>query len=191
MKNVEILTLKKDGITDFAEERNNLLSKTTKDWVMFVDTDEIITPDLSREIENLDFKKNGYYIKRKNLFLGKVSGEDKVLRLGKKNAGKWERSVHETWEIKGSVGTLKNYLIHDTAKTLREAISKTDFYSTLHAKENLKEGKRSSILKIIFYPKIRFISSLLSGYGFAFAMLHSFHSFLSWSKLYQWQKYSH
>lgn len=184
---VEVITLKKDNIDDFAKERNELLSKAKKDWVFFIDSDEIATPELEKEIDNLDFKMDGYFIKRKNLILGKVVGEDKVLRLAKKNAGKWERLVHEQWKIDGKVGTLKNYLIHNTANSLSDAISKINFYSTLHAKQNKKDGKKSNLFKIVFFPVAKFFESLFTGKGFAFAMLHSFHSFLSWGKLYTWQ----
>jgi hypothetical protein len=117
--------------------------------------------------------------------LGKIIGEDKVLRLAKRNSGRWERKVHETWQIKGKVGILKNYIIHNTADSLHDYIGKINNYSSIHAKGNLSEGKRSSLFKIIFYPKIKFIQNLFEGRGFVFSMLQSFHSFLGWAK--QWE----
>ena len=173
---------------DFASQRNFGLSKAKGDWVFFLDADETVTPRLRREIiksTNLKiFKYSGYWIRRKNLFLGKVVGEDKVLRLAKKDAGRWERIVHEEWKVKGRVGTLKGYLVHDTAVSLREAISKTNYYSSLHATANIEEGKRSSLFRIIFFPAGKLLENLAYGKGFTFALLHSLHSFLAWSK--QW-----
>jgi len=186
LNNFEIITLRKPGITDFAAERNLLLKKAKGDWVLFLDTDETISKALLSEIKNLDPEDcDGFYIKRKIIFLGKEIGEDKVLRLARRNAGRWVRSVHETWSIKGKTGTLKNYIIHNTAKNLHSYIEKMNYYSGLHAKENLNEGKRSDLFKIIFYPKIKFIQNIFAGRGFVFSMLQSLHSFLSWTK--QWE----
>lgn len=185
----EIITLKKNNITDFAEARNKLLIKAKSNWVLFLDTDEKLSKNLAKEISNLNPSGcNGFFIKRKILFLGKHIGEDKVLRLGEKDAGKWRRKVHETWEIKGKVGALNNYIIHNTACNLHQYLEKINKYSSIHASENLKEGKRSDLFKIIFYPKMKFLQNLLAGRGFVFSMLQSFHSFLGWSKLWFLQK---
>jgi glycosyltransferase involved in cell wall biosynthesis len=189
---LEIITLDKPGITDFAEARNSLLEKSNAEWVFFIDSDEEVTPELIKEIgdainkKQIPDKKRGpdaYYIKRKIFFLGKYVGEDKVLRLAKKGSGKWIRAVHEVWDIKSHPrGVLKNYIIHNTADNLREYIEKINKYSTIHAKENSKEGKKSNLFKIVFYPPLKFIQNILLGRGFVFSMLQSFHSFLSWSK---------
>jgi len=189
VNNFETLTLYEKDITDFAEARNRLLVSASHDWVLFLDTDEEVTKELAREIKNLDPKDfNGFYIKRKIVFLGKCIGEDKVLRLGKKNAGKWERKVHETWKIKGKVGTLKNSLVHNTSGNLHSYIDKMNTYSGIHASENMREGKNSRIFKIVLFPKLKFIQNLFLGRGFVFSMLQSFHSFLGWAKQWELQK---
>jgi hypothetical protein len=185
--NIAIITLNKPGITDFAKERNSLLQKSKAEWIFFVDSDEIVSEELKKEInkclENQTIGNyNGFYVYRKNYFLGQSVGTDKILRLGRRVAGKWERRVHETWNIKGNIGQLKNPLVHNTANNLHEFIDKIDFYSTLHAKENLENGNKSNIVKIIFYPIFKFIQSMFAGRGFVMSMLQSFHSFLSWSK---------
>lgn len=189
MKYPEIITLNKPDIKDFSKERNYLLEKAKSEWVFFVDTDETVSENLKKEIQELDPKNfDGFYINRKILFMGRVIGEDKVLRLGRKNSGKWVREVHEVWDIKGKIGTLKNYIIHNTAKNLSFYIAKMNKYSDMHARANLIEGKKSSLFKIIFYPKVKFLQNLISGRGFVFSMLQSFHSFLSWSKQWELQK---
>lgn len=118
------------------------------------------------------------------------TGNVKLLRLAKRDAGLWVRAIHEIWEIKGRVGELKNPLLHYPHQTLREFIADIDWMSTLHAEENKKEGKRSDLFKIIFYPKLKFIDSwiLKLGFldgtpGFIVAIMMSLHSFLAWSKL--------
>lgn len=188
MKNLEFITLNKRNISDFAKERNLLLKRSRSEWVFFVDSDEKVTPELMKEINNTLNKVrnlNAFYIKRKIYFLGKNIGEDKVLRLAKRNSGKWNRAVHEVWDVKTRFGTLKNYLIHDTAHNLRDYIDKMNTYSSIHAIENRKEGKTASLFKIIFYPKIKFLQNILMGRGVVFSILQSFHSFLGWAK--EWE----
>jgi hypothetical protein len=183
--NLEIITLNKPGISDFASARNGLLEKSKADWVFFVDSDEKVSKELKEEVLKRiqDDTCDAYYVKRKIYFLGKYIGEDKVLRLARKNSGQWVRAVHEIWDVASHpTGELNNYLIHDTADNLHEYIEKINKYSTIHAKENIKEGKKSGLFKIIFYPLSKFVQNVLMGRGFVFSMLQSFHSFLSWSK---------
>lgn len=173
---------------DFSKQRNFGLSKAKGNWVLFVDADETVTPMLRKELMSLSDSFDGYYLDRKNLFLGKVVGRDRLLRVAKKGFGKWERIVHEVWRVKGKIGNLNGELIHYTAGNLNEVIAKTNFYSTLHAGQNEKEGKSSSLFKIIFFPKAKLIQNLLTDKGFIFALVHSFHSFLAWSKLWLLQR---
>jgi len=182
---LEVITLNKPGITDFAKERNMLLQKSKAEWVFFVDSDEVLSKELETEILNLDLKNtrySGFYVRRKNYFIGQYVGTDKILRLGRRTAGHWERSVHEEWKINGMIGQLKNPLVHTSAKNLYEVVDKMNIYSTLHAKENYKSGKKSNIFKIVLFPSLKFFQSLVMGRGLIMSMLQSFHSFLSWGK---------
>jgi glycosyltransferase involved in cell wall biosynthesis len=200
--NAKVFQKSLDG--DFASQRNFGLSKAKGKWVLFVDADELVSENLKLEIVSkinnpLD-SKTGYFIKRKTFFLGKnlkygQARYDKVLRLAKRGAGVWKRKVHEYWDIEGRIDTLKNYLEHYTAFSLRDFIAKINFYSELHAISNMDEGKKSNLFKIIFYPPLKFLDNFvlkagfLDGlYGFVFSLLMSFHSFLSWSKLWLFSK---
>ncbi len=202
-KKLEVITLHKKDISDFAKERNLLLSKARSKWVFFVDTDEKISPALNKEVLEAIKDKNvqGYYVTRRDYMFGRELkhgefsrrgwfGNARILRLGRKNAGKWVRPVHEFWDIKGSLGTLKNPLSHYPHKDLKTFIKNLNHFSTLHAKAIQKEGKKSSLLKIVVWPPGKFIYNfifrlgLLDGMpGFMVALMMSFHSFLSWSKL--------
>ena len=187
-----IITLKKKNITDFAKERNKLLQKAKTEWVLFMDSDEKMSNALKKEIlskistsEVEQDQKVAFFVFRKNYFLGKYVGCDKIIRLAKRNAGNWIRAVHETWQIKGLIGNLKNDLIHNTADNLTAYLNKINFYSTIHAKENKKEGKSVNLIKIIFYPIAKFFVELVKSRNAVFSIMQSFHSFLSWSK--QWE----
>lgn len=186
---VSTVVLKGKQINDFAKERNLALGQARENWVLFVDSDEKVSPALAQEIKNLKPSGcSGFYLKRKNYFLGQFVGTDRILRLARKDAGFWQRRVHETWKIKGKIGTLKNPLIHQTASSVFDMVKKINYYSTLHAQANLLEGKRSNLMKIVFYPRFKFLVNLFSGKKFVFSLLLSWHSFLAWSKLWLWQK---
>jgi len=188
MKNhFQIITLNKKGITDFAKERNRLLDEAKSEWVFFVDSDETISnfpaSPAGRQLP-ISNEFSGYQFIRKNYFLGQYVGEDEIIRLGKKNSGKWIRRVHEVWDIKGKIGKLNNPIIHNTADNLNGYISKINLYSDLHAKANMEEGKKATLFKIIFYPPLKFIVTLVKSKNIVFSIMQSLHSFLSWSK--QW-----
>lgn len=187
--------------SNFASQRNFGLSKASNDWVLYVDSDEIVTNKLKNEILNLDFSKNGYFIKRQNKFLGKHLkygewGDIYLLRLANKTKGKFVRQVHEYWDIKGETSNLKNVMLHKQSKSLSEFIKNINNYSLIHSIELENEAKNASFLKIIIWPFLKFGKNFLvkKGYldgtpGFVIALLMSFHSFLAWSNV--WIKKQH
>lgn len=204
---------KLDG--NFAAQRNFGSEKAKGEWVLFIDADERVSKELVEEIksrcanlfhsrgENVPAPRewlDGFYIQRHDVVWNKKlkhgeAGNIKLLRLAKRGSGKWKRRVHETWDIKGPFKTLKNPLLHYPHQTISEFLGDINNYSTLHAQENMKEGKRSSILKIMFYPKLKFLQNWIlkggffdSGPGFVAALMMSFHSFLAWSKLWLLQR---
>ena len=104
---------------DFSMQRNFGLQKAKSEWVLFIDADERVTDELQKEIVAVisENKFNEYYIPRKDTMWGVVlnhgeTGNIKLLRLAKKNTGKWTGKVHEVWESDGNSGVLKNYIIH-------------------------------------------------------------------------------
>jgi glycosyltransferase involved in cell wall biosynthesis len=184
VRKIEIITLSQKNISDFASARNLLLSKAKSNWVFFVDSDEQISP-AEPDLAMLDTDFAGYKILRKNYFLGDYVGSEYLTRLAKKEAGEWVRRVHETWEVKGKVGRIDNpFIVHNTAENLFDYIKKINFYSTLHAGANREEGKTSNVFKIVFYPQAKFWVTLFKSRHIVFSIMQSFHSFLSWSKLY-------
>ncbi len=189
-KKIEIITLNKKNIRDFAKERNSLLKKSESEWVFFKDKDEVISKKLNNEIKKAIKSKDfdGYFVVRENYLFGKPAGKDRILRLGKRKSGKWVRAVHETWVISGNVGVLKNTLSHQINDNIYQIVDKLNKYTDIHAAENEKEGKRSSLIKILLYPAAKFVQSMILGRGFAMSVIQSFHSFLSWLKLWSLQK---
>lgn len=190
---------------NFAEQRNFGLAKANNEWVLFVDADEIISDVLASEIgEGIKGKVgsiNGYCIKRVDSMWGKVlkhgeTGNIKLLRLAKRNAGKWTGSVHEVWNVKGEIGILKNPIMHYPHQMLTEFLHELNFYTTLRAEELFKSKVKVRWWHIIVYPKAKFAQNYFFKLGFldgtagiVIALCMSFHSFLVRGKLWQlWQK---
>jgi hypothetical protein len=203
MKNLTVITLDSLNITDFAQARNKELAKAKTSWVLFLDTDETITPQLQAEIESTvrGDQYDAYYLKRQDIFLGRElkhgeTGNAKFIRLAKKSFGKWVRPVHETWVGEGKVGTLNNPLIHHSHKNIASFLDKINRYSTLDAQYRYESGVKSSLWKIAIYPIAKFKTNYLLKRGFVdgvpgliMAMMMSFHSYLTWTKLYLlWHK---
>lgn len=205
LKNPKISIITRSLENNFAEQRNFALTQVKNHWVLFVDADERVSDALHYEILNhvhnsLDMSV-GYFIKRIDTMWGKKllhgeTGSAKFLRLGKKNAGRWEGAVHERWIINGKTETLNHPLMHYPHQTLTEFLTEINTYTTIRAQELYKKGKKSSWWSIIFYTKAKFFINyivklgLLDGVpGFVVAMLMSFHSFLVRGKLWLlWHK---
>jgi glycosyltransferase involved in cell wall biosynthesis len=188
--------------SNYSAQRNFGLNKASGDWILFVDSDEVVTESLKTEIlKSIDHSQySGYCLTRQDILWGKrmfhgESGQMTLVRLGKKDCGHWHRAVHEIWQIDGKVGVLHEPLLHYAHSDLFEFIKKVNDYSVIHANENLKEGKRSSLAKIILYPPAKFIYNYIVKLGFldgtrgcVVSLVMSFHSFLSWSNLWLIQK---
>lgn len=203
-KDNKALVYKHSLNNDFSLQRNFGLDKAHGKWVLFVDCDEKVTQFLRKEILSKISDKNntymGFFIRRRDVFFGKKlkhgeSGNMKLLRLARKDAGIWERCVHEDWRVEGKVGILKNMLFHYPHPTMNDFIDNINKFSSLHALANAKEGKRSNILKIIFFPFFKFIQNFIlrlgiidGPQGLIVAVMMSLHSYLSWSKLWLLQR---
>jgi len=186
---------------DFSKQRNYALSYARNEWILFIDADERVTPELRKEINDFIIEEkrqpliNGMYIVRKDVLWGKLlkhgeTGNIKLLRLARKDSGTWHGKVHEEWLIDGKTDSFENHLLHFPHQSVGEFLSEINFYTTIRAKDLLIKGEKMSFLKIIFYPKAKFIQNYLLRFGFldgmeglVQAILMSFHSFLVRAKL--------
>lgn len=189
---------------DFSKQRNLGLGIAKGDWVLFIDADERVTDSLRYEIQSVIADSmnpfNGYLIKRFDVMWGKIlqHGDTNIslLRLAKKNAGKWEGPVHEKWVVKGKVGKLRNSIQHFPHPTIGEFLEKLNLYTDLRSRELYRKGVRSNFISVIAYTKTKFIQNYFIKRGFLdgvpgliSAVMMSFHSFLVRGKLwFLWQK---
>lgn len=208
LNNKKIKIYKKNLDNNFSKQRNFGLEKATKKWVLFIDADERISNDLHEELNSIlinlrNDNVNGYFLKRKDFMWNRMLKHGELanislLRLAKKDSGKWTGAVHEVWNIAGKTSELDSILLHYPHSTINEFLSEISFYSTLKAKELYLQKVKASVLSIIFYPKAKFFLNYFVKLGFLdgiegliFAIMMSFHSFLVRSKLWLlWQKKS-
>lgn len=199
---IKILKRKLDS--DFADQRNFGLSKAKHEWVLFVDADERVSRELAHELKSqiskIKNKEMGFYVKRKDIMWGKElkygeTSSIKLLRFARKDAGKWQRKVHERWNIKGEIGLLRQPLYHYPHPTVVDFLHEINLYSSLRAHELHNRGMKTSLGDIILYPFGKFFLNyvirlgFLDGVeGFIFATMMSFHSFLVRGKLHEYKK---
>lgn len=185
---------------DFAAQRNFGLSKAKGDWVLFVDDDEIVTPSLAAEIKAtiVNPKYTGYYLKRLDRYFGQTlhhgeTGNIKIIRLARKDAGRFVRPVHEVWQVKGEVGELKNPLIHSRGELVAPFIDRIVLYAPIDAKELFKEGKPFSYWRLLANPIAKFISNYKIKRGLLDGDLGLFQAYLMsvqslTIRVFQWQQ---
>ncbi len=121
-------------------------------WILQMDADELLTPELKKEILTIINKKpeeiefNGFWIKRKNYFLGaflKKGGiyPDPTIRFYKNGKGHLPcKDVHEQATINGKIGWLKNDMEHYADPSFSRYLLRANRYTTLLAGQ-LKEQK--------------------------------------------------
>jgi glycosyltransferase involved in cell wall biosynthesis len=183
---------------NFSQKRNAAFEYVKHEWVLFVDSDEVVTPQLAEEIMKTikHTSIEGYVVKRVDFFGGQElkHGETSavsLLRLGKKSAGTWEGAVHETWHIVGKTGTLTHPLLHTPHQTVSEFLSDINVYSTMVANERVSKNVPVYAWQIVVYPFAKFVQNYIIRQGFrdgvagaVMAGMMSFHSFLVKSKHY-------
>ena len=202
LNNKKIRVIQHSLNNDFSQARNFGLEKAKNDWVLFIDSDERVSEALEFEISSIlsnwankaNNEYSGFYIKRFDSIWNKElkHGESgiKILRLAKKNAGRWIGRVHEKWQIKGKLDTLKNPLIHYPHQTITEFLEEINFYTNVRAEELYSKNTKTYWWLVFLYPVSKFIFNYFIKKGFldgvnglVFAIMMSFHSFLVRSKL--------
>ncbi|RXQ94472.1 glycosyltransferase family 2 protein [Ancylomarina salipaludis] len=182
-KTIEIVSRYTDKIyynkfKDFSDQRNIALSKVSNNWVMRIDSDEIITPSLKQKIYDIlnqdDCSRQIVYkTALKNMFMGRLIkhsnwGGKPVHFLYNFNHFKYKNAVHELPDITETQEiVLKNvYLIHNTYKGVTVMFRKTDQYSTIKAKQLFDKQVKITPFHLAIKPTYRFIFHYLLNLGF-------------------------
>lgn len=160
---------------NYTAQRNFALTKANNDWILFIDADERMTNGLKHEILELiktNDTKDAYYFYRKFMFQNKplrFSGwqTDKIYRLFKKDKATYtdERLVHETLQVNGSIGKLKNKLIHYSYSDYDTYKGKMLSYGRMRAKELFLKGKKPNFFHYYIRPAYKFFNHYILRLG--------------------------
>ena len=158
----------------FGAQKNYALSLARGDWVLSLDADERVTPELQQAILAAldDSAVNGYEFPRRSSFCGRMmrhSGwfPDRVLRLFRRGKARFSDDVvHERVICDGAVKRLKAPLMHYPVRRLEDAIRRMDSYSTLGGEQLAASGKSASILKGVTHGTFAFLRTYVLRFGF-------------------------
>jgi len=196
----------------FSGSKNSAIEKCTGTWILSLDADEELSPDLQRQIRTLlptNPPTDAFYLKRRNLFLGrwiKHGGfyPDPKLRLFRRKAANFahaprfqDRPVHETIAFDGEASTLDYDLIHHAYPTLETYIEHMDRYSSLACGLLVASGKISRswpafVAHVFLVPQLTFLWNYVFRLGFLDGreglLLHYYHAtYTSWKYAKAWQ----
>jgi len=186
--------------TGYVDQKNYAFSKAGGDWILSLDADEMVSMRLREEISNILALSNsvdGYRIPRLSFYQNqwiKHCGfyPDKQLRLVKHGKGDWVGGrVHERVEVKGSVGELRNDILHYPYKgSIVGQLQTLNNFTTLQAEDLYEQGKRFHFILLLFRPFFKFLEvyilkkGFLDGLaGFIIAVTFAYSMFVRYVKL--------
>jgi glycosyltransferase involved in cell wall biosynthesis len=158
----------------YGPQKQLAVTHAQNDWVLCLDADERVTPELAASIEGALAapRAAAFRMPRRNRFLGRwlAHGEgypDWSLRLFDRRHARWSDDVvHERVVCHGAIGTLAGDLLHESAETLQTYLEKQNRYTTLQAERMLSQGTRPSLARLIGSPLVRFLKFYVLRLGF-------------------------
>jgi glycosyltransferase involved in cell wall biosynthesis len=191
----------------FAAQKNFALSLCTSDWVLSLDADEAVSPQLAASIQKAIAappSQTAYALPRRNFFLGRWIRHggyypDPKLRLFPRGQGTFQETpVHETAVFAGNVERLHGDLLHDAYPTLTSYLDHMERYSTLGAGVAVQRGRTGRTLfsflnGVLLNPVATFFYNYILRAGFLDGreglLLHLYHSaYVSWKYAKAWER---
>lgn len=190
------------GWIGYAEAKQFACEQTDSEWILWVDADERVSPELADEIRVVTSSQSGhsgFRVARRAFFLGRWMKHGGwypgyVVRLFLRKAGRFDSArVHESLILDGSVGLLRNDLDHYTDDTISHYFFKFNKYTTLAAEDLIDKGRTAGPADLLFRPGLMFFKmyimklGLLDGIeGFLLAVFSSCYVLAKYAKL--WEK---
>jgi glycosyltransferase involved in cell wall biosynthesis len=155
--------------------KNWAIPQAANEWVLILDADERITPELAAEISRTLQRPqhDGYHIRRLNHFLGHPVRfgpwrNDSCLRLFRRDEGRYVGPTdHAEVEIAtGRVGWLRERLIHYTCTTYEQYLPKLQRYAAVQAEVWHRKGRRTNLAQMLLRGPLRFLQGYVVRFGF-------------------------
>ncbi len=185
---------------NFGAQKQAALALATGDWVLSIDADERITPELAAEIgavTRAPGAADGYWIRRRLIYLGQTlrfggTGYDWVLRLARRNTATFSaKAIHESMLARGRTARLGAPFDHVKYESLTEHMATIDRYTQIIAAEKRAAGARFHMWHLLRIPaelwkRLVFKMGFLDGrVGVIHAGMAAFYGFLKHAKLYR------
>jgi len=185
----------------YAQQKNFATAQACNDWILSLDADEQLTPELTASIRQtlVTPGHSVYKMARLTNYCGKWIKHcgwypDYQVRLYNRTKGSWqELKVHEYWKLaegNGTMGVLDGDLLHYSFTSIEQHKRKIERYTDLAAEAAVEKGKKGSLLKVVFSPAWHFISEyffrlgFLDGYyGWVICRLSAKSAYLKYSKI--------
>ncbi|MDW7760200.1 MAG: glycosyltransferase family 2 protein [Acidobacteriota bacterium] len=189
----------------YADQKNYANGLASHPWILSLDADERLSPELRREILDLkpvDPACSAFSMPRRVHYLGKWirhSGwyPDRKIRLFRMDKARWDGAfVHESLVVSGEVRKLKGDIHHFTYRGIDDHVARINRFSELGAQKLYAARKKSRSGHLVFLPAARFLKSyilklgFLDGFpGFVIAVLNGYAVFIRYAKLREiWKK---
>ena len=186
-----------------ATQKNWAIPQAEGDWLMVVDADERVTPELGLRIKDIlanGTAYDGFYIKRMTIFFGRMIrhcgwNKDYLIRLWRNGKGRYEDlEVHADVIVDGKVGTIHEYFLHNTYRSLDQYLEKFGRYTTWSANDLYKSKKQATWVNLSLRPLWRFFRMFILRHGFLdgkhgliLCALASFSVFMKYTKLWDYR----
>jgi hypothetical protein len=188
----------------YGHQKSYALSLVEGDWILVLDADEVVDPELASEIRRVTATRGevcGYSLRRVNFFgshrvrfgHSRPSYVDRLFQKGKGRIS--DHRVHERVLIEGPVERLKGELRHYTSESIAHRVRKNDEYAEVAAEDWHRQGRRASLAQLLFVlPSSLLRDLILKGgilegkTGVVLATLGAFYSFSKHAKLWELER---
>ena len=185
----------------YIEQKNRAISLATADWILALDADERLTPELGREMLEALAAPDlpaGFSMPRRNRYLGRWIRHgrwypDRKVRLFSRERGRWGgRNPHDHVQVDGPVRDLRGDLLHYSYASLSDHVRQIDSFTTIMAREKHAEGVRGRFWRLLVHPPFSFVKGyfLQAGFldgraGFVVAVMGAYYVFVKYAKLWE------
>lgn len=161
---------------DYGQQKNFAMGRASHEWVLNLDADERVSPELAGAIAAL--KEQGvedgiaaFAVKRRTFYLGRWirhSGwyPDRKVRLFRRGGASWQGRIHEGLAVAGRVAPLAGDILHFTYRDIGDHVRRLERYSGFQAEEIVRRRTRLLCLRLLVLPPVTFLRHYLWRLGF-------------------------
>jgi glycosyltransferase involved in cell wall biosynthesis len=158
----------------FGPQKNRAMDLASGDWLLSIDADERLTPELRAEIEQVLAAPDAeaYEMPRLSSYLGQPMRHggwwpDHVTRLFRRGAARFnDAKVHEALQVQGRTGRLRNHLVHHSFRSVEQVIAKMDSYSSYAAAGMAERGRSANLTSAVLHGLFAFLRTYVLRAGF-------------------------